>query len=60
MTPSIENVTINGLFVAELKKHPRKNVVRGHCEMEFFIFFIGRAKSVLNKALGKALKVHLG
>jgi hypothetical protein len=46
-------------LIAELRKHPMKNIVRGHFEMEFFIYFIGRAKNALNKALGKALKVHL-
>ncbi|QWV98651.1 DUF4435 domain-containing protein [Geomonas nitrogeniifigens] len=46
-------------LISELKLHPLKNIVRGHFEMQFFIYFITEAKDALVKALGKPVKMHL-
>lgn len=46
-------------LIEELRMFPPKHIVRGHFEMEFFVYFIHSTKSALAKAMNKALKVHI-
>jgi hypothetical protein len=46
-------------LIKELMTHPPKHYVRGHNEMEFFIYFINMVKNALSKAQMKALKMSV-
>jgi Protein of unknown function (DUF4435) len=46
-------------LIGELEGYPALHYVRGHNEMEFFVYFINMVKNALNKAVGKAQKIHV-